>query len=195
MKDMITGNMVRLRDRRFADAVENYAWLNDPELAKLDALPVPTLTFQQYMSDYTAELLYSSATKQQFAIESLNGKQIGNCTYYGVDETKGDAELGIMIGNRDYWDKGYGTDAVTTLVNHIFRQTDIKRIHLKTLDWNIRAQKCFQKCGFTPCGHLEKDGHNFVVMELYRDQWEKAGRSGSKTEGEPEKKARKKTNG
>ena len=144
MKDMITGNMVRLRDRRFADAVENYAWLTDPELVKLDALPVPTLTFQQYMSDYTAELLYSSATKQQFAIESLNGKQIGNCTYYGVDETKGDAELGIMIGNRDYWDKGYGTDAVTTLVNHIFRQTDIKRIHLKTLDWNIRAQKCFQ---------------------------------------------------
>ncbi len=188
--------MVRLRDRRFADAVENYAWLTDPELVKLDALPVPTLTFQQYMSDYTAELLYSSATKQQFAIESLNGKQIGNCTYYGVDETKGDAELGIMIGNRDYWDKGYGTDAVTTLVNHIFRQTDIKRIHLKTLDWNIRAQKCFQKCGFIPCGPLEKDGHNFVVMELYRDQWEKAGGVRVKRRANQRKQARKKkTNG
>ena len=170
---MITGTMVKLREKKLTDAPDDYTWQTDPELAELDALPVLTMPFRQYISDHTAELLYSSATKQQFAIETLNGTHIGNCTYYGVDEAKGEAELGIMIGNRNYWDKGYGSDAVKALVNHIFSQINLNRLHLKTLDWNIRAQKCFQKCGFTPCGQSVRDGHNFTLMELHRSQWEK----------------------
>jgi RimJ/RimL family protein N-acetyltransferase len=78
-----------------------------------------------------------------------------------------------MIGDRGCWDKGYGIDAVTTLVSYIFHQTDLKRIYLKTLDSNSRAQKCFQKCGFTPHGQLVKDGFSFVLMEIYHKQWEK----------------------
>jgi len=77
-----------------------------------------------------------------------------------------------MIGNRNYWDKGYGADAVTTLVNYIFRQTNLNRIYLKTLDSNSRAQKCFQKCGFTPYRHLIRDGFRFVLMELHRKPWQ-----------------------
>ena len=80
--------------------------------------------------------------RHRFAVETLDGKHIGNCAYYGVNETKGEAELGIMIGDRDCWDKGYGADAVGTLLDYIFRRTNLKRIHLKTLDSNIRAQKC-----------------------------------------------------
>ena len=155
---MITGSIIRLREKKLSDAPDDYRWQTDPELAELDAIPVPTMAFRQYISNHTAELLYSSATKQQFAIETMNGKHIGNCTYYGIDETKDEAELGIMIGDRDYWDKGYGNDAVNTLINHIFTKTNLNRIHLKTLDWNTRAQKCFQKCGFTPFARSVRDG-------------------------------------
>lgn len=170
-RPMITSTMVRLREKKLADALDDYSWQTDPELAKLDALPVLTMPFRQYISNHTAEVFYSSATRQQFAIETRNGKHIGNCTYYGMDESKSEAELGIMIGNRDYWDKGYGTDAVNTLVKHIFTETELKRIYLKTLDWNNRAQKCFQKCGFTPYGQSYQDGNNFILMELHRSQW------------------------
>ena len=76
-----------------------------------------------------------------------------------------------MIGNRNYWDQGYGVDAVTNLLEVIFRLTGLNRIYLKTLVTNTRAQKCFAKCGFTPCGHLNRDGYNFVIMELNRQQW------------------------
>ena len=183
LKPMINGAMVRLREKRLADALDDYNWQTDPELAELDALPVLTMSFRQYMSDHTAELLYASVTRQQFAIETLNGKHIGNCAYYGIDEIQGEAELGIMIGNRDYWDKGYGTDAVNLLVNHIFTQTNLNRIHLKTLVWNMRARKCFQKCGFTPCGKSVRDGHKFTLMELRRSQWEKEQRQQLRNEG------------
>jgi RimJ/RimL family protein N-acetyltransferase len=91
--------------------------------------------------------------------------------YYNINDTGDEAEIGIMIGDRDYWEKGYGTDAITALVNNVFLRTDIKRVHLKTLDWNQRAQQCFKKCGFKPCGGLNRDGYTFMLMELYRKQW------------------------
>ena len=169
---MIIGSKIKLRDKRLADAPYDYIWRTDAELARLDATPQLTISFPQFLLDYTSELQGSHSTRRPFAIETLNGKHIGNCSYYSIDETKGEAELGITIGNRDYWDKGYGADTITTLVNYIFRQTNLNRIYLKTLDWNIRAQKCFRKCGFTPCGYLVRDGFSFTLMEINRKQWQ-----------------------
>jgi len=169
---MIIGSKIRLREKGLADAPNDYSWQTDPELARLDAAPLLNVTFSQYLSDYTSELRYLSSIRCPFAVEILDGTHIGNCLFYGIDEAKGEAELGIVIGSRHYWDKGYGTDAVTTLVSYIFCQTNLNRLYLKTLDWNTRAQKCFQKCGFTPYGHMVKDGFNFVLMEIYRKQWE-----------------------
>ena len=169
---MIADTKIKLRDKRLVDALDDYTWRTDLELAQLDATPLLTITFPQYLSDYASELRYSSPTRRPFAVETLDGKHIGNCVYYNINDTKGEAELGIMIGDRDYWDKGYGTDAVTTLVSYIFHQTKLKRIYLKTLNSNRRAQKCFQKCGFTSYGHLSKDGYSFTLMELHRKQWQ-----------------------
>ena len=170
---MISGSKVILRSKRLADAQDDYNWRSDPELARLDAAPLLAISFSQYLSDYTSELHYPSSSSQQLAIETLDGRHIGNCSYYSINKTNGEAELGIMIGNRDYWDKGYGADAITTLFNYIFRHENLKRIYLKTLDSNIRAQKCFKKCGFTPYRQLNKDGYNFVLMEIHCNQWEK----------------------
>ena len=169
---MIFGSKIKLRDKRLSDARNDYQWQTDSELTRLDAVPLLTTSFPQYLLDYTGELRYLISTRHRFAVETLDGKHIGNCVYYNVNETKGEAELGIMIGNRNYWNNGYGTDTVNTLVNHIFLQTNFKRIYLKTLDWNQRAQKCFKKCGFAPYGHLVRDGYDFVLMELHRKQWE-----------------------
>ena len=170
---MISSNNIILREKTLACAWNDYTWETDPELAHLDAASAIDVTFSQYLADYVKELHNHIPTSQRFAIYTLDGKHIGNCSYYNISETRGEAELGIMIGNRDYWNKGYGTDIVTTLVNHIFSQTNLNRIHLKTLESNARAQKCFQKCGFAPYGNLVKDGYNLVLMEIHRDFWQK----------------------
>jgi len=168
---MISSSKIKLRDKKLADAPDDYAWQTDPELAQLDAVPPLTTTFTQYLSNYANELHYPSSSRHPFAVETLDGKHIGNCVYYGVDEGKGEAEVGILIGDRDYWDDGYGTDAVIALANYIFRRTRLNRLYLKTLNDNYRAQKCFKKCGFTPYGHVDRDGFHFVLMELRRKQW------------------------
>ncbi len=169
---MITGRKVILREKRLADAWDDYTWETDPELAHLDAAPVVAITFSRYLLDYTYELRNSHPTGSRFAVDTLDGQHIGNCSYYNINASKSETELGIMIGNRDYWDKGWGTDVITTLVNYIFCQTKLNRIHLKTLESNIRAQKCFQKCGFAPYGHLVRNGFSFTLMGIHHKQWQ-----------------------
>lgn len=169
---MISGSNVILRNKILADARNDYLWQTDPELAWLDAAPVVTIPFEEYQSAYASELRYSAPTRHSFALETLDGKHIGNCIYYNINEKKGEAEMGIMIGNRRYWDRGYGTDAVITLVNYIFTTTSLNRLYLKTLTSNARAQRCFQKCGLTPYGQMKRDGFNFMLMDIERKQWQ-----------------------
>ncbi len=170
---VIVGSKVKLRRKKLSDARNDHRWQSDTELAILDAAPVLSSSFPVYLLDYTDQLHDSGSNRYPLAVETLDGKHIGNCTCYDIDENKREAQLGIMIGDRNYWDRGYGTDAVSTMVNHIFLNTNLKRIYLKTLDWNRRAQKCFQNCGFTPCGKLNRNSNNFVLMELRREEWAK----------------------
>lgn len=176
---MTEDGKTRLREKRLGDAGCDYNWQTDPELAALDAVSPPPLSYPEYLARYAVELRYPLARRKRFAIETSDGEHIGNCTYYAINNKQGEAEIGIMIGNRDYWDKGYGVDAVTNLLEVIFQQTRLNRIYLKTLVDNTRAQKCFAKCGFTPCGHLQRDDYTFVLMELHRRQWQQPAGEGA----------------
>jgi RimJ/RimL family protein N-acetyltransferase len=175
---IISGRKVRLREKKLSDVRNDYKWQADPELARLDAAPVLIQSFSLYLLDYATSLHQSQFNRFPLAVETLEGKHIGNCTFYDIDEKKEEAQVGIMIGNRDYWDKGYGTDVVKTMVNHVFRMTRVRRLYLKTLDWNLRAQKCFIRCGFKSFGHLKRNSYNFVLMDLKREQWEKRTETG-----------------
>lgn len=170
---MLKGEKVVLREKRLEDAANDYAWRSDEELARLDAAPTLSAPFVEFLASYADELRYPSPYRHRFAIETLGGKHIGNCMYYDIDAARGEAELGIMIGDRDYWGQGYGTDAVTTLLDHVFSTTRLNRIYLNTLDWNIRAQRCFGKCGFVPVDQAKRRNRHFVLMEIYRNSWEK----------------------
>lgn len=171
---MLRGRKVVLREKRLDDAANDYAWRCDDELAGLDATPALRHPFAEFLAEYTQELRYPSPRRRRFAIENLEGKHIGNLMYYDIDEGKGQAELGIMIGDRDHWNRGFGTDAITTLLEHIFSTTTLERIYLNTLDWNLRAQRCFEKCGFIPCGRAKRYNGTFVIMEIYRSSWQRA---------------------
>jgi RimJ/RimL family protein N-acetyltransferase len=169
----LKGERVILREKRLEDADNDYRWKNDAELARLDATLPISIDFPAYLSGYAIELGYFNYRGSYFAIETLEGKHIGNCMYYHLDRQGREAELGILIGERDYWDKAYGSEAMTILVNYIFQKTNLNRIYLRTLKENARAQKCFQKCHFTSLGDISRNGYNFIEMELWRWDWER----------------------
>ncbi|MBI4499233.1 MAG: GNAT family N-acetyltransferase [Chloroflexi bacterium] len=176
------GEKVLLRDKTLDDAIDDYRWRTDPELATFDAVPPLRMAFQDFLTIYSEELRYPTPRQKNFAIVDLaTGKHIGNIMYYDIDEYRRQAELGIMIGEREYWSHGYGTDALTTLLRHIFSTTRLERIYLHTLDWNHRAQRAFEKVGFVPISTVTRRGHTFVAMEIYRDRFE-SGKSPARTQ-------------
>lgn len=169
---IVDSSKVALRNKRMSDARDDYVWQKDPELSRLDATDPVVCGFDEFLADYASEVQYPSPRRRTFAIETADGKHIGNCVYYNVDDEKSQAELGIIIGDQDYWGQGYGTEAMTALIDHVFRRTRLDRLHLKTLTTNLRAQKCFSKCGLAACGFLERDGYSFLLMEIHRRQWQ-----------------------
>jgi RimJ/RimL family protein N-acetyltransferase len=170
-KLQISGKNVVLRDKTMEDAGDDYRWESDPELARLDATSPVSGTFARYLTDYAEELRNPFSSSCRFGVDTLDGKHIGNCAYYNISERHAETELGIMIGDRDYWNKGYGVDVITALLDYIFENTRMKRVYLKTLADNYRAQTCFRKSGFKPYVRLVRDGHDFLFMEILRREW------------------------
>ena len=169
---MIKGEITVLREKRLEDAPTDYAWRTDEELSALDATTPLRMSYHSFLRLFEDELRHPVPWSKRFAVETLDEKLIGNCMYYDIDTSRGQAELGIMIGDKDYWNQGYGTDVVNTLVSHVFNTTTLKRIYLHTLKWNVRAQKSFQKSGFIPLREVKRSGYEFLQMELMRDRWE-----------------------
>ncbi|MCX6012082.1 MAG: GNAT family N-acetyltransferase [Chloroflexi bacterium] len=169
MSIIAIGATVRLRQKRLEDGVNDYAWSTDPELSKLDATKPINIGFREYLIYYKDRLKLQDSLRNMYAIETMDGKHIGNCTYYNIDEKKKETEIGIMIGDRRYWNHGYGYESIMLLIHHVFATTKLNRLYLHVLDWNLRGKKSFIKSGFVECGLSEKGIYHFIVMELYRD--------------------------
>ncbi len=167
------GRKVRLRPKRAEDAWQDFQWRQDAELAELDASAPLDESFEEYQRGYHWELQHPSRHRKRFAVETIQGKHIGNVAYFDVDEKAREAQFGILIGDRDYWGKGYGTEAVGLVLDYMFGEAGMEKVYLRTLDWNMRAQASFGKWGFVPDGKLREGRYNFVMMRLARSEWVK----------------------
>jgi RimJ/RimL family protein N-acetyltransferase len=79
---------------------------------------------------------------------------------------KKQGEMGIVIGDKRYWNMGIGFRAVNTAVEYIFNNMDIDRIYVETGEKKIAAQKLFQKLNFLKCDeYIEEENFKFIVME------------------------------
>jgi len=167
--ELARGQLVVLREKTLADAPEDYEWRRDPELATFDAARPYGGSYKEFLSIADDEVRFPSRYRQTIAVEDFDGTHIGNVMYYNADYDKGEAEIGITIGLKDYWGRGYGTDLMQTFVDYLFNDKGFKRIYLKTLDWNLRAQRSFEKAGFQRYGASRRGEYNFILMDVTRE--------------------------
>jgi RimJ/RimL family protein N-acetyltransferase len=168
------GRLVVLREKRLDDAPDDYRWRTQWDLSRFDAVRPLTMAYREYLALYEHELRYPSPYRRSLAIEDANGRHIGNVMYYNIDAQRGEAELGITIGERDCWGRGCGSEAVQLLAEVLFGRLGFVRLHLKTLAWNERAHAAFRKAGFREYGRAQRGPSHFVLMEL-RAEWPRAG--------------------
>jgi RimJ/RimL family protein N-acetyltransferase len=112
-----------------------------------------------------------------FAIETKDGEHIGNTNLFEVSPEDRKAEFGIMIGEKAYWSKGYGSDAAQTLLRFAFDEMNLHRVQLFTYAFNERAIAAYVKSGFAEEGRrrqaIFRGGayHDVVVMAALRAEW------------------------
>ena len=168
----IEGKLVRIREKKVEDIPDEYAWRVDEELSRRDATRPLTMSYDDFLKYSKEEMQFPNFRSKRLAVETNEGGHIGNVMYYDLNMRNAETELGIMIGNKEYWGKGYGTDIVKTLLKHLFEDLKLERVYLHTLAWNYRAQSSFSKSGFREIRAVRRGGQDFLLMEVNRNSWE-----------------------
>jgi RimJ/RimL family protein N-acetyltransferase len=102
---------------------------------------------------------------------------IGNCGFIDIDYVNKTAETGIFIGNKNYWNKGYGTEALSLLLDYGFKALNLHNIMLRVYEFNERAIRCYQKTGFKHIGkrrealHRNLEKHNIIFMDILQNDF------------------------
>lgn len=180
---MILGQHIRLRPVEKDDLQRYVKWFSDPDLRGYLSkhLPIGQAQEEKWFEQH---LTMADRNTQSWAIDAQPADMavgpwahIGGCGLHEIDWRNRWGELGIVIGARDYWGRGYGTDTVQTLCAWAFDTLNLNRVYLRVFVDNARAIHCYEKVGFQHEGRLRQ--HDFhdgayrdtLLMGLLRSDW------------------------
>ncbi len=171
---MIRGIKTRLRALEHDDLARFVRWINDPETRHFLAMRFPLSMTEE---EQWWENLPKRKDDHIFAIEAEDGTHIGNIGLHSVERENRRAMIGIMIGEKDYWGQGYGTDAIKAMLGWAFNYLNLNRVYLTVYAYNERAIRSYEKCGFQHEGTMRQaryvDGqyHDELMMGLLREEF------------------------
>lgn len=168
----LIGERLYLRPLEEADAAVCHAWLNDPEVRR--TLRVRTRPHTEASSrEFIRQL--DPRHEQIFAAVTRGDEiYVGNCGLHDIEWVNRTAELGIVIGRRDQWGRGFGSEAVALLCQHAFETLDLRKIVLWCFASNDRGLHLYRKLGFEVEGRLRQQVYvegqyvDEIVMALMR---------------------------
>ena len=175
---MIQGERVRLRALEPSDLPDYHRWLNDPEVVRHLLIYAP-LSMPDEEAWY--EAMRADDSQMVFAIETETGQHIGNLGLMHINWKDRTAELGIVIGEKSQWGKGYGQGAIRTMLAFVFGEMNLNRIYLRVYADHALAINAYRKCGFVEEGRLRQDVysegtyHDMLVMGILKQEFPAAG--------------------
>ncbi len=176
---MILGDGIRLRAIERDDIPRFVRWLNDPDVTQFLLIPSP-LSHAMEEKWFENQVQISPSAGQVLVIEVRTGEDwvpIGNTGLHNADAINRNAEFGIFIGEKAYWNRGYGTSAARLMLKHGFDNLNLNRIYLYVYENNPRAIKAYESAGFVREGVLRqgvfKNGRylDLIVMAVLRSEW------------------------
>jgi RimJ/RimL family protein N-acetyltransferase len=178
---MILGQQIRLRPIEKDDLPRFVKWFSDPDVRYFLAAYRP---FSQDQEDQWYLRNREAGDLQAWAIDAQPDDltvgpwiHMGSCGFHEIDWRNRMGEVGIMIGARDFWGRGYGTDAMRTLVGWGFDMLNLHRLQLRVYADNARAIRCYEKVGFQHEGRLRESHYSngfyrdTLLMSLLRSEW------------------------
>ena len=144
----ISGEKVSLRPLRNDDLARRVAWLNDEETVRLFTGMKSDRAYSYSDVERWRNGVETDAMTRVWAIETKDGRHIGDVDIHDINGLDGSARLTILIGDGKCRDRGYGTDAVRAVLCYAFEEMRLSSVNLRVCDFNRQAIRCYEKCGF-----------------------------------------------
>lgn len=158
----LVGERIYLSPRSTEDAEIFTEWLNDFAITDYTGRSGNLVTLEaekRYLEE-------NSASDATFVIVTLEeDKMIGTVSLERINTIDRRAILGIFIGNKDYWNNAYGTEAIRLILDYGFHYMNLHSIKLELMSFNERALKCYKKCGFREAGRIREN--RFINGKYY----------------------------
>ena len=176
---MLKGKLVLLRPVRRSDIQHFLKWYNDPEVTQYLAMYLPMTEMAE--EKWIERLADRATTDVIFLIEAIEGEStrpIGSTGLHGISPKNHNATFGIAVGEKEYWSRGYGTEAARLLVKYGFEQLNLHRIGSGAIAFNERSIRMHLRIGFREEGRqrdwIYKNGayHDHVLFGLLKDEWQ-----------------------
>lgn len=181
MKELFQGRLVRLTfEEPEALAKAEVRWQRDSEFDRLaDSDPIRLFSEKRIREQYVERRVDKGFDPESFSfyVRTLSDDRLIGFLGMRVDLIHGDAMVGIGIGERDFWNKGYGTDMMEVCLRYAFLELGVQRVSLGVLAYNARAQRSYEKAGFRPEGRTRQDvlregkRVDTLWMGILREEW------------------------
>lgn len=173
------GERIVLREYRKEDITFIRKWVNDSEftdnLGDIFAFPHSMKNTEDYLNFIDSK---SGLDKSNFVIAHKETEEyIGQIDLIEIDWKNRWAVLGIVIGTKENWGKGYGSEAIKVLQDIVFNRLNLNKLELRVHDYNERAKKCYRSCGFKEEGRVRDkffiNGKytDYIVMGILKEEY------------------------
>jgi RimJ/RimL family protein N-acetyltransferase len=179
--EVIPGRLIVLRRHRAENLRTFMRWYSDPEVARLTRYQQAPLSH-----DEVQRFFYSRIMGSDFLAMAIHARDtdrlIGTCAFSQLDGDNGSTLYHITIGEPDAWGKGYGTEATELMLAHAFMRLALHRVALTVFEFNPRAIRAYEKCGFVVEGRARqaifRDGRFWdeIHMSVLLEEWEERNR-------------------
>ncbi len=164
----LIGTKCYLSPMELSDAPKYAAWLNDLDVAVFTQIADKSLSV-----DKERDILAAIGKEHNYGIvDAATDTLIGSCGLMDIDALNRCAEIGIVLGDKSYWGKGYGTEALRLLLDYAFRYLNLHNVMLRVYDYNPRGIACYEKVGFKTIGRRRGAimrnlaAHDVVYMDI-----------------------------
>jgi RimJ/RimL family protein N-acetyltransferase len=179
---MIIGDQIRFRAIEKEDLPNFVRWLNDPEVRQGLCLRYPLSLAEE--EEWFAAMIKRPPQERPMAIEIQPDPDkdtwvfVGNLGFFDVNWENRSAEIGIHIGEKEYWNQGFGTEAMRLILKYGFESLNLHRLYLRVFETNQRAIRSYQKAGFIIEGKM-RQAHfvngtyiDVLLMSILQQEWQ-----------------------
>jgi len=174
---VLKGKKIILKPIQVKQAGRFLEWFGDDEVIRFLLVDGKKLNLKKEIA--AIKRLKYSPSHYTWSIYTKNKIHIGSTGLSGVDKNNQRATWGIVIGDKKYWNQGFGTDVLKTVMKFFFTRLKFNRLELKVFPENLAGRKVYKRCGFKKEGLLRqavyKRGKYYdeIVMSVLKNEYKK----------------------